>query len=80
MENKVTKDTMAAIKLGGRMKVFRAVSVADYQSQQRMAYWVRQNCPRADGGRYVIKCSGVGMTISVKVEEGTVLNTDQSIS
>lgn len=70
MENKVTKDAMAAIKPGGRMKVFRAVSVADYQSQQRMAYWVRQNCPRPDGGKYIIQCSGVGMTISVKVEKG----------
>lgn len=70
MGNKVTKDTMAAIKPGGRMKVFRATSVADYQSQQRMAYWVRQNCPRADGGKYIIQSSGVGMTISVRVEKG----------
>lgn len=42
MENRVTKDSMAAIKLGGRTKVFRAVSLADYQSQQRMAFYVRQ--------------------------------------
>lgn len=68
MENKLTKEAMEAIKPGGRMKVFRATSVADYQSQQRMAYYVRQNCPRDDGGVYVIQCSAVGMTISVKVE------------
>lgn len=73
MENKVTKETMAAIRPGGRTKVFRAVSVADFQSQQRMAYWVRQNCPRNDGGKYVIQCSAVGMTVSVKVEKGEVL-------
>lgn len=71
MENdKVTKDAMEAIRPGGRTRVFRATSVADFQSQQRMAYWVRQNCPRTDGGKYVIQCSGVGMTISVKVEKG----------
>lgn len=68
MENKVTKGTMMAIKPGGRTRVFRATSVADYQSQQRMAYWVKQNCPREDGGTYIIQCSGVGMTISVRVE------------
>lgn len=61
---------MESIRPGGRTKVFRAVSVADYQSQQRMAYYVRQNCPRKDGGKYIIQCSGVGMTISVKVEKG----------
>lgn len=69
MESKVTKDTMEAIKPGGRTKVFRATSVADFQSQQRMAYYVRQNYRRPDGSKYVIKCSAVGMTISVSVEK-----------
>lgn len=73
MENKLTKEAMEAIKPGGREKVFRATSVADYQSQQRMAYHVRKNCPRADGGTYVIRCSAVGMTITVKVEKADSL-------
>lgn len=58
---------MEAIKVGGREKVFRATSVADYQSQQRTAYYVRQKHPREDGGKYIIKCSGIGMTITIKV-------------
>lgn len=61
---------MEAIKAGGRAKVFRAESVADFQSKQRMAYWVKQNCPRKDGGIYNISSSGVGMTVTIKVEKG----------
>lgn len=70
MENKVTKAEMEAIKPGGRTRVFRATSVADFQSQQRTAYYVRQNCPRKDGGKYIISSSAAGMTISIKVEKG----------
>lgn len=67
MAEKLTKEVMEAIKTGGRAKVFRAESVSDFQSKQRMAYWVKQNCPRKDGGIYVINSSGVGMTVTVKV-------------
>lgn len=68
MDYKVTKSLMESLKPGGRTKVFRCSSVSDFQSQLRMAYYVRQNYPRQDGGRYIISSSGVGMTISIKVE------------
>lgn len=67
MANKVTKAAMEAIKAGGRPRVFRCESVADFQSQSRTAYWVRQNCPRADGGQYNISTSAVGMTVTIGV-------------
>ncbi len=69
MAEKVTKAAMEAIKPGGRAKVFRAISVADFQSQLRMAYYVRQRHPRSDGV-YVITNSAVGMTITIKVTKG----------
>lgn len=65
---KVTKDSLAAIKINGHPRYFRCNSVADFQSQQRMAYWIKQNCPREDGGKYIIKSSAVDMVISVSVE------------
>lgn len=69
--DKVTKASLENIKVGGRAWVFRCTSVADFQSQQRMAYWVKQNCPRKDGGIYVIKSSARGMTITVSVLKGS---------
>lgn len=68
MAEKVTKAAMEAIKPGGRPKVFRATSVADFQSQQRMAYYVKQTHPREDG-QYEISSSSVGMTITIKVKK-----------
>lgn len=58
---------MESIKPGGRAKVFRATSVADFQSQLRMAYYVKQRHPRSDGV-YEISNSAVGMTITVRVK------------
>lgn len=70
MSSKVTKAEMETMRIGGRPKVFRALSVADFQSQVQTAYYVRKNHPRKDGGVYVISSSGVGMTITIKVEKG----------
>ncbi len=68
MAEKVTKIIMEALKPGGRAKVFRATSVADFQSQLRTAYYVKQKHPRSDGV-YEISNSAVGMTITVRVKK-----------
>lgn len=72
--NRLTAAALAAMKPGGRSRLFRCDTAAELESARRNAYYIKQNCPRPDGGEYAISCSLRSMVVAVsvrpKAEEG----------
>lgn len=67
MNEKITAQMLARMKIGGRPKVFAFPTAASYESARRNAYKIKQERPRTDGGEYLIKCSAISMSVTVQV-------------
>ncbi|WP_286375699.1 hypothetical protein [Xylanibacter rodentium] len=58
-------DVLKKMKLGGRPKVFRFNTPAEFESARKNADYIQKNCPRPDGARYDVKLSYQSGTITV---------------
>lgn len=47
--------------------MFRCDTAAELESARRNAYYIKDNCPRADGARYNISTSHKAMVVTVTV-------------
>lgn len=69
MNEKLTADALARMKIGGRPKAFRCDTAAELESARQNAYYIKRNCPRPDGASYKISCSHKAMVITVSLTE-----------
>lgn len=69
MNEKLTADALAKMKLGGRAKTFRCDTAAELESARQNAYYIKRNCPRPDGATYNISCSLKAMVVTVSLVE-----------
>ena len=67
VNEKITAQNLARMKIGGRAKVFAFPTASSYESAKRNAYKIKQHRPRTDGGEYLIKCSAISMSVTVQV-------------
>lgn len=66
-KNKTSVETLSAMKIGGRPKVFAARDAQDLENLKRSAYYVKKNHPRPDGAQYKISHSTVGMYVKIEL-------------
>lgn len=64
---KLKHDELKKMKLGGRPKVFRFDTPAEFESARQNAYYIQRNCPRPDGAKYVISASYQSGTITISL-------------
>lgn len=69
MAQELKHDVLKKMKLGGRPKVFRFNTPAEFESARKNADYIQKNCPRPDGARYNVKCSYQSGTITVTLTE-----------
>nr|WP_304651463.1 hypothetical protein [Bacteroides acidifaciens] len=67
MNEKLTADALAKMKLGGRSKTFRCDTAAELESARQNAYYIKRNCPRPDGATYNISYSVKAMIVTVSL-------------
>lgn len=67
MNEKLTAETLANMKPGGRSKTFRLDTAAQYESARQNAYLIKRTRPRPDGYTYHISCSIKAMIITVSL-------------
>ncbi len=65
MAQELKHDVLKKMKLGGRPKVFRFNTPAEFESARKNADYIQKNCPRPDGARYDVKLSYQSGTITV---------------
>lgn len=65
MAQELKHDVLKKMKLGGRPKVFRFNTPAEFESARKNANYIQKNCPRPDGARYDVKLSYQSGTITV---------------
>ena len=69
MNEKLTAEALARMKLGGRAKTFRCDSAAELESARQNAYYIKRNCPRLDGAIYKISYSLKAMVVTISLEK-----------
>lgn len=67
MNEKLTAETLARMRLGGRPKTFRCDTAAELESARQNAYYIKRNCPRPDGATYNISYSLKAMVVTVSL-------------
>lgn len=67
MAQELKHDVLKKMKLGGRPKVFRFNTPAEFESARKNAGYIQKNCPRPDGARYDVKLSYQSGTITVSL-------------
>lgn len=67
MNEKLTAEALAKMKLGGRPKMFRCDTAAELESARQNAYYIKRNCPRPDGATYGISYSLKAMIVTVNL-------------
>lgn len=67
MNEKLTADALARMKIGGRSRTFRCDTAAELESARQNAYYIKRNCPRPDGATYNISYSLKAMVVTVSL-------------
>ena len=67
MNEKLTADALAKMRLGGRPKAYRCDTAAELESARQNAYYIKRNCPRPDGATYNISYSVKAMIVTVSL-------------
>lgn len=67
MAQELRHEALKKMKLGGRPKVFRFDTPAEFESARKNALYIQKNCPRPDGARYEVKLSYQSATITVSL-------------
>ena len=67
MAQELKHDALKKMKLGGRPKVFRVNTPAEFESARKNAEYIKKNCPRPDGAQYEVQLSYQSGTITVSL-------------
>lgn len=67
MAQELKHNVLKKMKPGGRPKVFRFNTPAEFESARKNADYIQKNCPRPDGARYDVKLSYQSGTITVSL-------------